>query len=134
MLLSQSVTLQAMFAGLAFQAQQQTHRCNLRTATCLALKAAVGSRQAIIALAEVRMPKQVPFAKQANVNYDGQQQVNDGGAALSGTVRADARAHGENLATAPTTLLDGAPERLPAEIKTIDHFAAIYAGGACKMT
>lgn len=106
MLLSQSVTLQAMFADLAFKAQQQTHRDNLQVMTSLALKAAAGSRQAIVALAELRMPKQVLFAKQANVNNGGQQQVNNGGAGPSGTVRADAHAHAENPATAPSGLLE----------------------------
>ena len=106
MLLSQSVTLQAMFADLAFKAQQQTSRDNLQTVTSLALKAATGSRQAITALAELRMPKQVLFAKQANVNNGGQQQVNNGGAAPSGTVRADARPPAANSTTAPSELLE----------------------------
>ena len=78
MLLQQAAALQAMFAHLATMAKDQTSRDNLQVTMSLALKAAAGSRQAITALAELRMPKQVLFAKQANVNNGGQQQVNNG--------------------------------------------------------
>jgi hypothetical protein len=71
--------------------------------TSLALKAAAGSRQAIVALAELRMPKSVLFAKQANVTT-GPQQVNNGVQAETGTVRRSARAHGENAESRPNEL------------------------------
>jgi len=97
MLLQQATTLQAMFADLAFSAKGQTQRENLQTLTSLALKAAAGSRQAITALAELRMPKQVLIAKQANVNNGGHQQVNNGPAPAS--TPAPARACAEESQT-----------------------------------
>lgn len=105
MLLQQAATLQAMFVELAFRSRTQTSRENLQTVTSLALKAAAGSRQAITALAELRMPKQVLFAKQANVNNGGQQQVNNGGAEEM-RVRADARPRTANFVDPPSELLE----------------------------
>jgi hypothetical protein len=81
MLLSQAVALQAMFTDLARKAHVQTGTNNLQVLTILALKAAAGSRQAIVALAELRLPKAVMFAKQANVT-SGPQQINNGVPAL----------------------------------------------------
>jgi hypothetical protein len=77
LLLSQAIALQAMFVDLASKAREQTTRDNLQAVTSLALKSAAGSRQAITALADLRMPKSVMFAKQANVT-SGPQQINNG--------------------------------------------------------
>lgn len=108
MLLQQATTLQAMFASLAFNAQAQTGRENLQVVTSLALKAAAGSRQAITALAELRMPKQVLFAKQANVNNGGQQQVNNGPATGSNADAGPARASAEETESRQSELSGGA--------------------------
>ena len=88
MLLTQATALQAMFADLACKARAQSGRDNMQALTGLALKAAAGSRQAIVALAELRMPKSVMFAKQANV-ANGPQQVNNGVAAPASPARAE---------------------------------------------
>ncbi len=80
MLLSQAQAMQAMFINLATLAKQQDRFDGIQTMTTLALKCAAQSRQAITALAELRMPKTVMFAKQANVT-SGPQQVNNGVAA-----------------------------------------------------
>lgn len=77
MLLTQAVALQAMFSDLAVRAKRQDRFDGIQTMTTLALKCAAGSRQAITALAELRMPRSVMFAKQANVT-SGPQQVNNG--------------------------------------------------------
>lgn len=82
MLLTQATALQAMFTDLALRAKGQDRLDAIQTMTTLALKCAAQSRQAITALAELRMPKSVLFAKQANIAA-GPQQVNNGLAALS---------------------------------------------------
>ncbi len=78
MLLSQATALQAMFIDLACRGKQQANRDALQVYTTLALKCATGSRQAITALAELRTPKTVMFAKQANLTTGPQQVVNNG--------------------------------------------------------
>jgi hypothetical protein len=77
MLLSQATALQAMFTDLALRSRRMDLAAHVQMTTALALKCATGSRQAITALAELRMPKSVLFAKQANVT-NGPQQVNNG--------------------------------------------------------
>jgi hypothetical protein len=77
LLLSQAIALQGMFVDMASKARGQTTRDNLQVVTSLALKSAAASRQAITALADLRMPKSVMFAKQANVT-SGPQQINNG--------------------------------------------------------
>ena len=88
MLLSQATALQAMFFDLAIRAKMQDRFDGIQTMTTLALKCAAQSRQAIVALAELRMPKSVMFAKQANVS-GGHQQINNGVAALASPARAE---------------------------------------------
>lgn len=88
MLLTQATALQAMFVDLATRAKRQDRFDGIQTMTTLALKCAAQSRQAVTALAELRMPKTVMFAKQANVS-NGPQQVNNG---VAVPVRASARA------------------------------------------
>lgn len=76
MLLMQAVALQSMFVDLASRAKRTRHREWQQLHTTLALKAAAQSRQAIEALGELRSPKSVLFAKQANVS-NGPQQINN---------------------------------------------------------
>jgi len=84
MLLTQAVALQAMFSDLARRGRDQPHIEWQRMLMSLSLKCAAGSRQATVALAELRMPKSVTFAKQANIS-SGPQQVNNGVAVPTGT-------------------------------------------------
>jgi hypothetical protein len=88
MLLSQAIALQAIFVDLASTARDQTTHNNLQIVTSLALKCAAGSRQAITALAELRTPKAVMFAKQANLT-SGPQQINNGVAVPAAVARAE---------------------------------------------
>jgi len=105
MLLAQATALQAMFVSLAGKARHQTNREWLQLHSTLALKCAAGSRQAIVALAELRAPKSVLFAKQAN--FAQQQQVNNGMAApVSAALRAGAQAHAEENAGQQNGLLE----------------------------
>lgn len=123
MLLSQATALQAMFVHLASMAKGTTTRDNLQTVTTLALKAAAGSRQAIVALAELRVPKTVMFAKQANVT-SGPQQVNNGVTAVVSASRAEelqdrpnellAMQHGNHLDIRSTGTAGGADSHLEA--------------------
>ena len=77
-----------MFTDLAIRAKQQNRLDAIQTMTTLALKCASGSRQAIVALAELRAPKTVMFARQANVTT-GPQQVNNSVMAEASRVRAE---------------------------------------------
>jgi len=108
MLLAQATALQAMFVDLAYRAKAQDSREWLQLHSTLALKCAAGSRQAIVALAELRAPKSVLFAKQAN--FAQQQQVNNGMAAPVSAavraVRAGAQAHAEENAGQQNGLLE----------------------------
>lgn len=97
MLLTQAAALQAMFIDLAVRAKKQNQFDGIQTMTGLALKCAASSRQAITALAELRMPKTAVFAKQANVTT-GPQQVNNGTHPQAGSARA------EEIATRPNEL------------------------------
>lgn len=104
MLLTQASALQAMFIDLACRAKNQSQFDALQTMTGLALKCAAGSRQAIVALAELRTPKTSVFAKQANVTT-GPQQVNNGTNPQAGSARA------EEIATRPNELLEASHEQ-----------------------
>ncbi|ACB35735.1 conserved hypothetical protein [Leptothrix cholodnii SP-6] len=104
MLLTQAAALQAMFIDLAVRAKKQNQFDGIQTMTGLALKCAAGSRQAITALAELRMPKTAVFAKQANVTT-GPQQVNNGTHPQAGSARA------EKIATRPNELLEASHEQ-----------------------
>ena len=123
MLLSQATALQAMFTDLAARAKPQDRFDAIQTMTTLALKCAAQSRQAVTALAELRMPKTVMFAKQANVT-SGPQQVNNGVLAPASPLRAEEiqnrpnelleMQHGNHLDTRAAGTAGGADSRLEA--------------------
>lgn len=117
MLLTQATALQAMFVDLATRAKRQDRFDGIQTMTTLALKCAAQSRQAVTALAELRMPKTVMFAKQANVS-NGPQQVNNGVVAQASPSRA------EEIQNRPNELLEA------RHGNQLDTRAAGTAGGA----
>ncbi|CAN5919569.1 hypothetical protein BH11PSE13_BH11PSE13_41420 [soil metagenome] len=79
MLVSQAVALQSMFTTLAARAQGQTTRENINSLTTLALKAQGQSRATVLALVELKYPRTMVIAKQANIATNGaMQQVNNG--------------------------------------------------------
>lgn len=88
-----------MFIDLALRAKRQDRFEGIHTMTTLALKCAAQSRQAVTALAALRMPKTVMFAKQANVS-SGPQQVNNGVVAQASLARA------EEMENRPNELLE----------------------------
>lgn len=107
MLLTQATALQAMFVDLATRAKRQDRFDGIQTMTTLALKCAAQSRQAVTALAELRVPKTVMFAKQANIS-GGHQQVNNGLVPQAG----EPHAHAEKPKSAPNELLEQCAETI----------------------
>ena len=108
-LTAQALSLDAIFGELA-----RIAHCNLfkvpdvaERYLRLALKAQGQSRATVETLAAIKNPP-VVFAKQANINNGGQQQVNNGAAPESRPVRAGARL--ENPAIEQSKLLNGGPE------------------------
>ncbi len=67
LLLAQSAALTAMFVDLANRARKQSQPTSAQAMTALALKAAAGARQALVAAAELRVPRMTVIAKQANM-------------------------------------------------------------------
>lgn len=113
MLYAQAHALQAMFMNFARRAQVQEYQKNLESFFRMALKAQNQCRMTLETLATIKNPP-VMFAKQANINNGGQQQVNNGACASdgsvapnqSGAVRAGVHAHAENSKPDQTELLE----------------------------
>ena len=105
MLSAQAVALNVVFSEMArvaqvnlFQAPEFADRC-LR----LALKAQSQSRATVETLATIKNPP-VVFARQANINNGGQQQVNNGTAPLAESVQPPA--HAGKTAYRPNELIE----------------------------
>lgn len=77
MLYGQAHALQAMFMNLARRASSQEYMANMETFMRMALKAQNQCRMTLETLAAIKNPP-VVFARQANINNGGQQQVNNG--------------------------------------------------------
>lgn len=105
MLSGQAVALNAIFGEMARRAHLNigTHLGATETYMRLALKAQSQSRATVEALAAIKNPP-VVFARQANINNGGQQQVNNG--VKQGDVDCFARAR-ERKTSEPTKLLGG---------------------------
>ena len=76
MLLAQADALNAMFTALARKATEQEYMKPMETYTRLALKAQSQCRATLETLAEIKQPRHVVIAQQANLAH--QQQVNNG--------------------------------------------------------
>lgn len=105
MLYGQALTLQTIFTSLARKAVAQEYLKQFQVNLTLALKAQAQCRATLEALAEIKNPRPVMFAKQANIS-NGPQQVNNGAATESGTVRASGHAHASENADRPNELLE----------------------------
>jgi hypothetical protein len=90
MLFAQAHTLQSMFMNFSRRALTQTYQKNLEGFFRMALKAQSQCRATLETLAAVKNPP-VVFARQANINNGGQQQVNNGGAPADAVNSAQAR-------------------------------------------
>lgn len=109
MLNSQAVALNAIFGELARRAalNMGTHLGATESYMRLALKAQSQSRATVETLATIKNPP-VVFARQANINNGGQQQVNNGAPAAlaANSAQARASAHPGEIASGPNELLE----------------------------
>lgn len=78
MLVAQAASLQSMFTALAAKAAGSREISTVNAITSLALRAQAQSRVTVDSIVNLKFPRQTVFAKQANVNNGGQQQVNNG--------------------------------------------------------
>jgi hypothetical protein len=101
MLYAQAHALQAIFTALSFRATKQEHMKNWEAYLRMALKAQNQCRMTLETLAMIKNPPTV-FAKQANINSGGQQQINNGVAPAGGDVLARA----SQTESAPNELLE----------------------------
>ena len=108
MLYTQANALQAMFTSLARRALKQEYQKNLESFLRMALKAQNQCRMTLETLATVKNPP-VVFARQANINNGGQQQVNNGAPAdPANYVQAHTGSHAANSKTDRPELLEEA--------------------------
>jgi hypothetical protein len=121
MLVGQAGALNAIFAELARRAavNMGEYPDAFERYMRLALKAQAQARTTLETLANIKNPP-VVFAKQANINNGGQQQVNNGTAPPQAT----AHAHAEKPKSAPTELLEA------TDVQRLDTRAPSAAGGA----
>lgn len=93
MLIGQAMTLETIFTSLARRATSQEYLKQFQAYLSLALKAQAQCRATLEALAEIKNPRPVLIAKQANV-ANGPQQVNNGmqPAQQAGSVKGGGRA------------------------------------------
>lgn len=77
MLVGQAHALQSVFTSLMRLAGTQQHLKQYQAHMNLALKAQAQCRATLLALTELKYPRQVVIAKQANISH-GQQQINNG--------------------------------------------------------
>jgi hypothetical protein len=129
MLFGQAHALQAIFMSLARRANAQDYMKNMETYLRMALKAQNQCRMTLETLATIKNPP-VVFAKQANINNGGQQQVNNGAGPGQGVNPAPARAFSGAGAHAANSKPDQ-PELLEAsDGQRLDTRATSKAGGA----
>lgn len=123
MLYSQAHALQTMFMNFSRRALSQEYQKNLESFLRMALKAQNQCRMTLETLATIKNPP-VLFARQANINNGGQQQVNNGTAPPTGTLPASAPAPASKHTSDQTELLEA------GDGKRLDTGAAGTTGGA----
>ena len=125
MLIAQAHALDNIFANLARRATNQEYMKQWEVYMRMAMKAQNQCRMTLETLATIKNPP-VVFAKQANINNGGQQQVNNSTvpqSANSAKAHANAHAHAANSQAAPTELLEA------TDVQRLDTGAASAAGG-----
>ncbi len=105
MLYAQAHALQAIFMNFSRRALKQEYQKNLESFLRLGLKAQNQCRMTLETLATIKNPP-VVFARQANINNGGQQQVNNAPAPTTRTFRAGAPAPAANFQIDRTELLE----------------------------
>jgi hypothetical protein len=111
MLFGQAHALQAIFMNLARRSTAQEYMKNSETYLRLALKAQSQCRATLETLAAIKNPP-VVFARQANINNGGQQQVNNGTAPHSAE---DSRPRAFSGAPAPAGISESTESELLQE-------------------
>ena len=112
MLFCQAHALQSIFTRLARRAESQDYLKQWEAYLRMAMKAQNQCRMTLESLATTKNPP-VVFARQANINNGGQQQVNNGTAPETAPVRAGAQTRAENSSIEKNKLLEvGYGERL----------------------
>jgi hypothetical protein len=104
MLISQAHALSEIFVQLSRRAMTQEYLKQWEAYMRMAMKAQSQCRMTLETLATIKNPP--VFARQANINNGGQQQVNNGAPVCSQPVRADAHAPAAISPSAPTELLE----------------------------
>lgn len=107
MLIAQAHTLDSIFTNLARRATNQEYLKQWETYMRMAMKAQNQCRMTLETLAAIKNPP-VVYAKQANINNGGQQQVNNGSPPTS----TPANAHAGENASQPNELSRGSHELL----------------------
>ena len=125
MLFGQAHALQAIFMSLARRATTQDYLKQWEAYLRMALKAQNQCRMTLETLATIKNPP-VVFARQANINNGGQQQVNNGGQGVSAPVRAGAHAQ----APAGNPQIDRTELMEASDGERLDTGAASTTGGA----
>ena len=118
MLYGQAHALQSIFMNLARRAASQEYLKHWEAYLRMALKAQNQCRMTLETLAAIKNPP-VVFARQANINNGGQQQVNNGAVHDVRPVSA----HAANSQAAPTELLEA------TDVQRLDTGAASAASG-----
>lgn len=118
-LIAQAHALDNIFANLARRATNHEYLKQWEAYMRMAMKAQNQCRMTLETLATIKNPP-VVFAKQANINNGGQQQVNNGTAPPQAT---QVHAHAEKSQAAPTELLEA------TDVQRLDTRATSAAGG-----
>lgn len=123
-LIAQAHALDNIFANLARRATNQEYLKQWEAYMRMAMKAQNQCRMTLETLATIKNPP-VVFAKQANINNGGQQQVNNGTSPpqAANSAQAHASAHAANSQTVPTELLEA------TNVQRLDTRAASPSGG-----
>lgn len=119
MLYAQAAALQSIFMNFSRRALNQDYQAHLESFFRMAMKAQNQCRMTLETLATIKNPP-VVFAKQANINNGGQQQVNNGAAPVDGQVPT----HVSNPPPAKNELLE------KSDGQRLDFGAQGKAGGA----
>ena len=125
MLFAQAVALQTIFTNMARRAPKQDLMAHWEAYMRMAMRAQNQCRMTLETLATIKNPP-VVFARQANINNGGQQQVNNGlqaEAPRAPALFAHAGARAANSQRAPTEVLEA------SDVQRLDTRAASAASG-----
>lgn len=123
LLIAQAHTLDNIFANLARRATAQQYLPQWEAYMRVAMKAQNQCRMTLETLATIKNPP-VLFARQANINNGGQQQVNNGPPQAENSAQTRANAHAGETHSEPSKLLEA------TDVERLDTGAQGAAGAA----